>query len=100
MYKNLIAIIAVFFISLGVISCTPINKDDVSTKLRPDSQEEQEVHMDSQIVKYADLNEDKVDEKIIQFAPIRIGNQLLERIARHCSAPHHRVFLFHKKADG
>ncbi|WP_352406522.1 hypothetical protein [Acetoanaerobium noterae] len=65
MYKNLIAIIAVFFISLGVISCTPINKDDVSTKLRPDSQEEQEVHMDSQIVKYADLNEDKVDEKII-----------------------------------
>ncbi len=65
MYKNLIAIIAVFFISLGVIACTTISKDDVSAKLRPDSQEEQEINMDSQILKYADLDDDGIDEKII-----------------------------------
>lgn len=63
MYKNLIAIIAVFFISLGVIACTTISKDDVSAKLRPDSQEEQEINMDSQILKYADLDDDGIDEK-------------------------------------
>ncbi len=65
-YKNLIIIIAVFIISLGIMACTPIHKEDVSTKLRPDSQEENpELHMDSQIVKYADLNNDNIDEKII-----------------------------------
>ena len=64
MYKNILFILAVFIVSVGVIACTPIDKEDLSTKLIPGSQQE-EVNMDSQIVKYADLNNDSIDEKII-----------------------------------
>lgn len=64
MYKNILFILAVFIVSVGVMACTPIDKEDLSTKLLPGSQQE-EVNMDSQIVKYADLNNDSIDEKII-----------------------------------
>ncbi|OPZ98985.1 MAG: hypothetical protein BWY72_00572 [Bacteroidetes bacterium ADurb.Bin416] len=42
----------------------------------------------------------QIKQEEIQFTPVGIGNQLLERVGSHASSPNHGIVLIDKEADG
>ena len=40
-----------------------------------------------------------VDDQVVELAPVRVAEQLHQRLRHHRPAPHHRLLLVDQKAD-